>query len=469
MLTIRGRQQRAFCDGVSRRGFLRLGTLGLGPGFGGLSLAGCLAANANDAGGKAPHSVIMVYLPGGLTQSDTFDMKPAAPREVRGPFQPISTCVPGLKICELMPRMAQAMHKVSLVRTIVGFKDRHESFQCYTGRPGGRPGDGDPQGGWPAFGSVVSKLLGPNTAGTPPYMDVGPATRKTAYMNRGQHDGIARSSWPGFLGFAHAPFHLEGQGKGDLVLKGITLERMYDRKRLLQALDRLRRQVDHSGIMNGVDAFYRQAVGILTSSKLAAAMDLSREDPRVIQRYGPTKPTRWQYEAAPKSPQHLLLARRLVEAGVRIVTVAFGAWDWHGDRGETLEQMAKEHLPDLDHALCTLIEDLDERGLLEQTTVVVWGEMGRTPRLNDKGGRDHWPNVSSALLCGGGLRQGVVVGATDRYAAQVQDRPVHVQEVFATLYHKLGIDVSTATVADLSGRPHYLVDRDAVPIRELVG
>lgn len=157
MWTIRGRQQRAFCDVVSRRGFLCLGTLGLGRGFGGLSLAGCLAANANAAVGKTPHSVIMVYLLGGLTQSDTFDMKPAAPREVRGPFQPISTCVPGLRICELMPRMAQAMHQVSLVRTIVGFKDRHESFQCYTGRPGGRPGDGDPQGGWPAFGSVVSK------------------------------------------------------------------------------------------------------------------------------------------------------------------------------------------------------------------------------------------------------------------------------------------------------------------------
>ena len=469
MLTVFGRQQRAFCDGVSRRSFLRLGTLGLGRGFGGLTLAHCLAANAGTANGKAPHSVIMVYLPGGLTQSDTFDMKPAAPREVRGPFQPISTRVPGLRICELMPRMAQVMHKAALVRTVVGFKDRHESFQCYTGRPGGRAGDGDPQGGWPTFGSVVSKLLGPSKAGMPPYIDVGPATGKIAYMNRGQHDGIARSSWPGFLGFAHTPFHLEGQGKSDLVLNGISLDRMYHRKTLLQAVDRLRHQVDHSGMMDGIDAFHQQAIGILTSSKLAAAMDLSREDPHIVERYGPAKPTRWQYEAAPKSPQHLLLARRLIEAGVRIVTVAFGAWDWHGDRGETLELMAREHLPDLDRALCTLIEDLDERGLLEQTTVVVWGEMGRTPRLNDKAGRDHWPHVSSALLCGGGVQQGVVVGATDSYAAEPQDRPVHVQEVLATLYHNLGIDVSTATVADLSGRPHYLVDRGAVPIRELVG
>ena len=469
MLTILGRPQRAFCDGVSRRSFLRLGSVGLSGGFGGLTLSRCLEATAGTAHGTSQNSVIMVYLPGGLTQSDTFDMKPDAPREVRGSFQPIGTTVPGLSICELLPRMAQTMHKVALLRTVVGFKDRHESFQCYTGRPGGRPGDGDPPGGWPTLGSVVSKMLGPRTYGIPPYVDVGPPTAKPAYMNRGQHDGVSRSSWPGFLGLAHTPFHLEGQGKGDLVLNGVSLDRMYHRQALLHSFDRFRRHIDHRGMMDGIDAFQQQAMGILTSNKLADAMDLSGEDPRVVRRYGQAKPTRWQYEAAPKSPQHLLLARRLVEAGVRIVTVAFGAWDWHGDRGETLERMAREDLPDLDHGLSTLIEDLDQRGMLDHTTVVVWGEMGRTPRVNDKGGRDHWPAVSSALLMGGGLKQGVVVGATDRHAAKPKDRPVHVQDVLSTLYHNLGIDVNTATVTDLSGRPHYLVDGDAAPIQELVG
>ena len=208
---------------------------------------------------------------------------------------------------------------------------------------------------------------------------------------------------------------------------------------------------------------------LLSSRKLAETMDLAREDPRVVQRYGTAKPTRSQYEAAPKSPQHLLLARRLVEAGVRVVTVAFGAWDWHGDRAETLDMMAKEHLPDLDRTLSTFIDDLDQRGMLEDTTVLVWGEMGRTPKINKRGGRDHWPNVSSALLVGGGLKRGIVLGATDRHAGEPKQRPVHVEEIFATLYRNLGIDVGTATIVDHSGRPHYLVDHGAKPIQELIG
>lgn len=450
---------------MARRSFLRIGALGLG----GLSLPQLLEAEERSSGGGSQKSLIMLYLPGGPTQSDTFDMKPEAPREVRGPFRPIETNVSGLRICELLPRVAKMMDKVALVRSVVGFKNRHESFQCYTGRPGGRPGDNDPPDGWPTLGSVVSKLSGPGKNGMLPYIDVGPQTAKIAYRNRGEHDGISKNSWPGFTGIAHTPLALEGQGRDDLVRR-IAPARWKARRDLLSTFDQFRRSVDDSGSMiDSIGDFQRRALGILTRSRLAQAMDLTREDPRVVERYGAAKPTLPLYEAAPKSPQHLLLARRLIEAGARVVTVAFGSWDWHGDRGETLERMAREDIPDFDHAFSTFVQDLDERGMLEDTTVVVWGEMGRTPTINYQGGRDHWPNVLSALLIGGGMQRGVVVGSTDGHAAEPKERPVHVQEVFATLYHNLGIDTETTTITDLSGRPHYLVDNGAQPIPELVG
>ena len=460
MLTIMGPSTQGFCDRVSRRNLLRIGALGVG----GACFPGPLEASRS----IGDRSLIMIYLPGGLTQSDTFDMKPTAPSEIRGPFQPISTAVPGLHICQLLPRLAQSMKHVALIRTVVGFMDRHESFQCYTGRPGGRPTDADPPGGWPTLGSVVSQLQGPVYQGLPAYADAGPVMTKIAYRNLGRHDGRANSSWPGFLGVAHTPFQVEGQGRSDLILNAISPDRLQHRKQLLHRFDQLRRQLETDPLRDYGDAFRKQALDLLTSNRLVNALDLSREAPRTIERYGPLRPTLPQYEAAPKSPQHLLLARRLVEAGVRVVTVAYGSWDWHGDRGETLEKMARSDLPDLDHTLATFIQDLKERGLLEKTMVIVWGEMGRTPRINIQGGRDHWPRVLSALLIGGEINGGTVLGRTDSHAALPRERPVHVQEVFATLYQHLGIDASTTTITDLNGRPRYLVDRGYGPLNELL-
>jgi uncharacterized protein (DUF1501 family) len=215
------------------------------------------------------------------------------------------------------------------------------------------------------------------------------------------------------------------------------------------------------------DPFREQAFSILSSSKLAAAIDLKNEDPKIVARYGKSKPTTASFGGSPKDPQKFLLARRLVEAGVRCVTVAFGAWDWHANRGGTLKQLAEWDLPDFDHALATLINDLHERGLDRDVSVVVWGEFGRTPKINAKGGRDHWENVAPAILAGGGMKTGQVIGSTTKDGGEAKDRPVHVQEIFATLYHNLGLNTETATVPDLQGRPRYLVDQGYKPLPEV--
>jgi hypothetical protein len=259
------------------------------------------------------------------------------------------------------------------------------------------------------------------------------------------------------------PFALEGDVKGDLELAGINLARLADRQALLAAFGRFQKRVPQEGL----DSFHEQAFGLLTSSRLMDALDLGKEEPRVRERYGELQATDPAYGGAPQSPQHLLLARRLVEAGVRCVTVAFGAWDWHGNRDGNLEHHSKKYLPLFDRALATLVDDLHERGLAETVSLVVWGEFGRTPRINRDGGRDHWPATQSVLLAGGGIKGGRVIGRTDPSGGVPADRPVHVQEVFASLYRNLGIDVNRVTIADLSGRPRYLVEDNRQPIAEL--
>jgi hypothetical protein len=467
MLSISGTPQR-FCDGLSRRTFMRIGALGLG----GLSLPQLLhAADPTGRGRRtgSQKSVIMVYLPGGPPNIDMFDLKPDAPGEIRGSFSPMGTNVSGIRICSHLPKMARLMDKMVVIRSLVGTENRHESFQCYSGRSGGRPGDNEPAGGWPTFGSVVSELQGPGMGGVPPSVDAGPKMGYMPYNNLGWHDAAGVRSWPGFLGRKHVPFHLDGRGKEDLVLNGITGDRLGDRRQLLRSFDEFRRSVDSSGeIIDALDPYRKQAFNILTSSRLAEAMDLSREDPLVRERYGEGTSTESSFGGAPNDPQKLLLARRLVEAGARVVNVAFGAWDWHGNRGGSVEKLGKENFPVFDHAFSTFIQDLDERGMLEDVTVVAWGEFGRTPRINAKGGRDHWTKTSCALLAGGGMRTGQVIGETDAHGGEPVSRPVHIQEVFSTLYHNLGIDVEQATVNDLNGRPRYLVDENRKAIRELI-
>jgi hypothetical protein len=245
----------------------------------------------------------------------------------------------------------------------------------------------------------------------------------------------------------------------NMKLHDITLDRLQDRRRLLTSLDNLRRDIDTSGAMEGMDAFGQKAFDVLTSSKLLDALDLSKEDPAIVQRYGDGKPYQYQYDGAPTCNDHLLLARRLVEAGARFVSLSFGRWDSHGQNFD----LVRDHGSKLDQCLSALIEDLDQRGILDDVSVVVWGEFGRTPKINDQAGRDHWPNVNSAFLAGGGIRAGQAIGATNRLGEYPVERPVHMQEVIATLYHNLGINTSATTIEDPTGRPQFLVDHPPLP------
>ncbi len=444
MLTIYGQKNR-FCDGVSRRNFLKVGTLGMA----GLSLPQLFRAEAAKGKGLDHKAVIMIFLPGGPSHQDMFDLKMDAPSEIRGEFKPISTNVPGIQICEHLPKMAKLMDKMALIRSIVGATGDHYAFQCLTGRPH----QNQPAGGWPSIGSVVSKLQGPVTKEIPPFIGLSP---KMGHME------WADSGTPGFLGVGHAPFKPDGAGKSDMVLNGVTLDRLADRKNLLKSFDRFRRDVDSSGIMQGMDAFNEQAFNMLTSSKLLEALDVEKEDQSMRDMYGKGDP-RNRDDGGPKLMEQFLVARRLVEAGARCVTLAFSRWDHHGDNFGALRQ----DLPLLDQGVSALITDLHQRGLDKDVSVVVWGEFGRTPTINKDGGRDHWPRVSCAMLAGGGMKMGQVIGATDRLGGEAVERPVQFGEVFSTLYHNLGIDPGVASLTDLTGRPQYLTDGHA-PMRELV-
>jgi hypothetical protein len=450
MLTILGQPYR-FCDRVSRRAFLRIGGLALG----GLSLPQILRAEAATGSSRPHKAVIMIFLSGGPPHQDMVDLKPEAPVEVRGEFKPIRTNVTGIDICEHLPRMAAMMDRFAVIRSLVGAEGRHAAFQCMTGRRLQR----QPAGGWPSLGSTVSKIQGPVNKAVPPFVGLSPPMKTRTWADPGR---------PGFLGLAHAAFKPNAEGLTDMVLKGVTLEQLADRKALRASFDGMRREADASGQALGLDRFTEQALGILTSNRLAEALDLEREDHRVRDRYGRGSPRPAGYgDAGPLLNDYFLTARRLVEAGARCVTLAYGRWDWHGKPYGTTFENARDHLPMLDKGLTALVEDLRQRGLDKDVSVVVWGEFGRTPKINRNGGRDHWPAVACAILAGGGMRTGQVIGATDRLAGQAKDRPVTFQEVFATLYHNLGINPNTTTVTDLSGRPQYLVD-GARPIRELV-
>jgi len=273
----------------------------------------------------------------------------------------------------------------------------------------------------------------------------------------------------GMLGPKHQPVQLVAKEIGKkpegLALQGITLERLKDRKRLLKSMDKFRRSIDNTGVMDGLDSATQQAMGILTSSKLVDAMDLSKEDPRIVKRYGQDI-TKYQRDGAPKIVTNFLLARRLVEAGARVVSMNYSRWDWHGGDGMNFPR-SRQEMPLLDQGLSALLEDLHQRGMDRDVSVVVWGEFGRTPKINKNNSRDHWPQVSYALLAGGGMRTGQVIGATNRLGEHAKDRPVTFQEVWATLYHNMGIDLNSR-IFDVSGRPQYLVEPGTRPIRELI-
>jgi uncharacterized protein (DUF1501 family) len=317
----------------------------------------------------------------------------------------------------------------------------------------GRTKNNQPSGGWPSLGSTVSKLKGPVYPGMPPFVGLAPKMGHMPWADPGE---------PGYLGVSHAAFKPEGGGAADMTLNGVTLDRLNDRHALLASFDKFRRDADATGMMRGMDSFTEQAFGVLTSNRLLEALDISREDSRIRERYGKGDP-RNRDDGGPKLMEQFLAARRLIEAGARCVTLAFSRWDWHSQTFDA----GREDMPLLDRGLAALLDDLYERGLERDVSVVVWGEFGRTPKINKDAGRDHWPRVSCALLAGGGLKTGQVIGATDRTGGEPKDRPVQFAEVFATLYHALGVNANRVTLADLAGRPQYLVDY-ADPLQELI-
>lgn len=449
MLTIEGRKGSGggFCDGVSRRGFLKIGGFALGS-LGGINLAEILQAQSKAGNASSHKAIINVFLGGGPPHQDMWDLKMDAPREIRGEFKPIATKVPGIQIGECFPKIASMMDKMVAIRSVVGSSGGHDAYQCVTGwRRGSLPSLGGP----PSIGSALAKLKGPVDRAVPATVGLAARTKHSPWSESGQS---------GFLGDSFKPFKPNGQMMADLKLNGITFDRLQDRKSLLTSLAALRRRAEASG---GLNAFTEEAFSVLTSSKLVDALDLSKEDPKVRERYGNGKPYKYQYDGAPTCNDHLLMARRLVEVGVRSVTLSFGRWDSHGKNFD----LVRDHGTKLDQCVSALVEDLDERGMLDDVTVIVWGEFGRTPKINKNAGRDHWPQVSCALLAGGGMRTGQVIGSTNRLGEHAVKRPVHFQEIIATLYHNLGVDPMTTTLVDPTGRPQFLLEKRE-PIRELV-
>jgi hypothetical protein len=447
MLNIPGPSSR-FCDGITRRNFLKVGAFAFGATT--LSLADIYRADAAAGRSSSHKAVINIFLGGGPPHQDMWEIKTEAPAEIRGEFQPIATNVTGIQIGETFQRLAGMMDKCVVIRSVVGASDRHAAEQCMTGWPVTSLAN---MGGRPSIGSALSRVRGPVDPSVPPFVGLAAPTTHRPWSDSGQ---------TGFLGPSHAPFKPDGPGMANLQLNGMTTAQFGDRQRLLASFDGLRRDVDATGMIEGMDAAQQRALGVLTSSRLLEALDVSREPDRVRARYGDGKPYQFQYDGAPTVNDQLLMARRLVEAGVRCVTLSYGRWDSHGQNFA----LVRDHGGKLDQCLSALIEDLDVRGMLDDVTIVVWGEFGRTPRINGGAGRDHWPTVSCALMAGGGMRTGQAIGATNRLGEYAVSRPVTHSEIVATIYKNLGLDPATTFINDPTGRPQHLVDHPA--LRELV-
>lgn len=425
MLTLWGKRQ-PYCDGISRRNFLKIGAFGAG-----LTLAEMLRLRAAAGTGSSTKAAIMIYLPGGPSHLDMYDLKPDAPKEFRGEFKPIATNVPGVQICELFPRQARMWDKLACVRSIVAANEHSDSAVMT-----GYPERVNRTAHHPSLGAVVSRLRQNGANDVPPFVSL---------------RGMSRyGTDPGYLGVAHRPFTPDGPGFRNLRLaNGIDASRMEDRKSLLAHFDEVRRDIDATGTMTGIDSFTSQAFDMIASGTVRKALDLNQEEPRSRDRY--------------KGIEQFLKARRLIEAGVGCVTLSIGGWDTHGSNFKTL----RRQLPQVDRGIANLIQDLHDRGMEKDVVTVMWGEFGRTPKINgNDGGRDHWPQVMSALVAGGGLKMGQAVGSTSARAEHPKDHPVTESQVLATIYHALGIDPSR-TFPNGAGRPMYILD-DRQPIAELI-
>lgn len=433
MLTLLGSESRC-CDRV-RRNLLQVGFLS------GLGLS-CAAQGKAVAKPPARRAAIHIYLGGGPSHFETFDPKPDAPVEIRGPYHPIATNVAGIQICETLPQLARLADKYSLVRSCCHDNTGHGGGARYvtTGYKSASLEDEVPHD-YPRVGSIIAKLRGAVRQGMPTYLKMG---------GNGRGDAA-------FLGPAYAPLSVYSSGKpvGLSLRPSLQLSRMNDRRALLRQLDNMKRHAEAEQEMNAMDALQDQAYALLTSDAVNKAFDIGAETETTRERYGDHN--------AGKS---CLLARRFVEAGAGFVSIRMGSWDHHGNAGGTITSGMEANAPPFDQSVSALIEDLHGRGMSDRVLVFVWGEFGRTPRINKFVGRDHWPSAMSVLISGGGLKMGQVVGETDRRGERPANRPLSPADVLATVYRQLEID-TRHTFVNRSGRPIPVLNHGA-PIEELL-
>lgn len=451
----------------SRRGMLKASLAGLA----GLSLPGLLQSRARAQGARQGKAVILLWMAGGPSHIDTWDPKPDRPLANRGPFGVIPTALPGVFLCEHLPRQAKMLDRFTIVRSVDATHSNHEPNKVFqTANLEAEPRIGPSRDMYPAIGSIVARHHGANHPGIPPYIAFQTSRTHVAhagYLGRRYDPFIANSA-------ARLPIYTNvGADTGRVspgeffeLPKGLTTERLHDRRALRDDLDALSRGIDRSGILGSLDAYEQAAVDLLTGRRARAAFDLDAEPARTRERYGDHL---WCRQA--------LLARRLVEAGAAFVTLdlsyhtASGTWDNHGDNIPPyggISRGLQPLLPIFDRLLTTLVADLDERGLLDDVLVIAMGEFGRTPVMGTQGstdGRDHWPVVMAMTLAGGGLRHGQVIGATESDGGHIRERPVTPADLAATIYRHLGVPLD-ATYLDGTGRPRAIVD-NGQPISEL--
>ncbi|HZZ80755.1 MAG TPA: DUF1501 domain-containing protein [Gemmataceae bacterium] len=436
-----------------RRGVLKASLAGLA----GLSLPGLLRSRSAAGSERSNNrkSVILLWMTGGPSHIDTWDPKPDAPREIRGPFATIPTALPGVRLCEHLPKQAAMLDRMTIIRSVDARFSNHEpNMVMQSGNSEAEPRLNREGSMYPAIGSLVAKFRGPNDPALPPYVS----------LNLKDRDHLA---FGGYLGKQYDPFVATNVGNLFKLPGGLDLNRLGSRQELRGQLDRLRRNLDLSGSMQALDRFSQQAVDIVAGDRAQAVFDLSREPQENRDRYGEHP---WCQQA--------LLARRLVEAGVNFVTIdlsnhsSSGTWDTHGDNippyGGIMSGL-RPLLPVFDHLLTTLVADLGERGLLDDVLVLAMGEFGRTPQIGTQDstdGRNHWPPVMSMTVAGGGFRHGQIIGASEHDAGQIRERPVTPGDIAATIFHHMGVPLD-GTYLDLRGRPRPIVE-DGRPIAELI-
>ncbi|MFN4260557.1 MAG: DUF1501 domain-containing protein [Gemmataceae bacterium] len=418
MFTIWG-NRHGFCDGVSRRDFIKVGAFGAGLTLADMLRLQALAGPNGTTGTSSRKSAIMIYLGGGPSHMDMYDPKPEAPVEFRGEFKAIQTNVPGVQICEHFPLQAKMWDKLACMRSLVTVNE-HSDVMVMTGTSNRE----NMTLNNPSFGSVISKIRG-DSGDTPPFVSLRGSTRGTE---------------PGYLGVAHRPFTPSGPGLNNLrMANGVTANRLDDRRKLLDSFDTIRRDIDASGAMEGMDSFTTRAFDIVNAGKVRDALDRSKFTAEEKERY--------------KGCENFLTARKLVEAGVGCVTLSIGGWDTHSNNFVTLARQ----LPVVDRGVANLIQDLHDRGMGDDVITVMWGEFGRTPKVNARAGRDHWPAAAGALVAGGGFKMGQAVGATNSRGERPIASPYAPANLLATMYYQMGIDPAM-TFLDGSGRPRHLLD-----------